>query len=80
MTFGEDKSICHDRNHNFKLKIKPQIYHKHFTRSVECFSAEFRKNVNFEQYIYFFTVVIYICPIVPAVWKIGPCMCVLVTA
>lgn len=54
MTFGEDKSICHDRNHNFKLKIKPQIYHKHFTRSVECFSVEFRKNVNFEQYIYFF--------------------------
>lgn len=80
MTFGEDKSICHDRNHNFKLKIKPQIYHKHFTRSVECFSVEFRKNVNFEQYIYFFTVVIHICPIVPAVWKIGPCMCVLVTA
>ena len=54
MTFGEDKSICHDRNHNFKLKIKPQIYHKHFTRSVECFSVEFRKNVNFEQYIYIF--------------------------
>lgn len=51
MTFGEDKSIYHDRNHNFKLKIKPQIHHKHFMRSVVCFSIEFRKNVN---YIYIF--------------------------